>query len=109
MGSTLMIVGEVVAPTSPAEAPPASAARGGVSTLAAATGGEVALLSTATRGRVEVRASSASASPTTRGSGNLVREGKMGHQDPLVASTSARMAKHLVKTRTCKILSKRHN
>jgi hypothetical protein len=43
MGSTSMIIGEAVAPTSPAEAPPASTARGGVPTLASATGGEATL------------------------------------------------------------------
>jgi hypothetical protein len=77
MGSTSMIVGEVVAPTPPVEvAPPASATRGGVSTLASATGGEVALLSTAPRGGVVVCASSASTSPTTFGSSDLVRDGE---------------------------------
>jgi hypothetical protein len=63
MGSTSIIDGEVVATTSPVEAaPPASAAHGGFSTLASATGGEVALLSTAPRGGVAVCASSASTS-----------------------------------------------
>jgi hypothetical protein len=82
MGSTSIIVGEVVAPTSPEEAPPASTTRGGVSTFESTTGGEVALLSTAPRGRVAVRASSASASPTTCGSGDLVREGEDGAPRP---------------------------
>jgi hypothetical protein len=83
MGSTSIIVGEVVAPTSladapmsPADAPTASAARGGISTLVLATGGEVTTVSTAPRGGVAVRASSASTSPTTCGSGDLVREGE---------------------------------
>jgi hypothetical protein len=82
MGPTSMIVGEVVAPTSPAEVPPASAARGGVSTLAATTGGEVTLLSTTTRGGVAVRVSSPSTSPMTRGSGDLMREGEDGAPRP---------------------------
>jgi hypothetical protein len=73
---------EVVAPKSPAEVPPASAARGGVSTLVAATGSEVVLLSTAPRGGVAVRASSASVFPTTCGSGDLVREGEGGEPRP---------------------------
>jgi hypothetical protein len=41
MGSTSMIVGEVIAPTSPAEVSTPSAARGGESTLVSTTGGEV--------------------------------------------------------------------
>jgi hypothetical protein len=49
---------------------------GGVSTCASATGGEVITVSTAPRGGVTVHASSASASPTTCGSGDLVREGE---------------------------------
>jgi hypothetical protein len=77
MGSTSMIVGEVVAPTPPVEvAPPASATRGGVSTLASATGGEVTLLSTAPCGGVAVCASSVSTSPTAFGSSDLVRDGE---------------------------------
>jgi hypothetical protein len=71
-------LGEVVVPTSPAEAPPASTARGGVSTLESATGGEVALPSAAPRGGVAVRASSPNASPTTFGSTDLVRDGEAG-------------------------------
>jgi hypothetical protein len=69
-------------PMSPAEAPPASASRGGVLTLASATGDEAALPSAAPRGGVAVRASSASASPTTCGSEDLVREGKDGAPCP---------------------------
>jgi hypothetical protein len=82
MGSVSMIDGEAVALTSPAEAPPASAARGGVPTLASATGDEAALPSAAPRGGVVVRASSASTSPTTCGSGDLVREGEDGAPCP---------------------------
>jgi hypothetical protein len=82
MGSTSIIVGEVVAPTSPAEPPPASKTRGGVSTLESTTGGEVAQLLTAPRGGVVVRASSAKVSPATLGSGNLVREGEDGAPSP---------------------------
>jgi hypothetical protein len=33
----------------------------------------------------------------------------MGHPDPLVASALACMAKHLVRIKICKILSKRKN
>jgi hypothetical protein len=83
MGSTSITVGEVIALMPPVEVPFASsAARGGVSTLAAATGGEVALLSTSYRGGVAVRASSASASTTTCGLGDLVREGEDGAPRP---------------------------
>jgi hypothetical protein len=78
MGSTSIIVGEVVAPTSPAEVSTPSTARGGESTLASATGGEVTTFSTAPCGGVAVRVSSASASPTTCGSGDLMREGDDG-------------------------------
>jgi hypothetical protein len=75
MLSASIIVGEAVAPVSPAEVPTTSVACGGVLALASATGGEVTTPSTAPRGGVAVRASSASASPTTCGSGDLVREG----------------------------------
>jgi hypothetical protein len=79
MGSTSIIVGELVTPTSPVEvAPPASATRGGVSTLASTTRGEVSLLSTAPCDGVAVCASSASTSPTTFGSSDLVRDGEDG-------------------------------
>jgi hypothetical protein len=78
MGSTSITAGETVAPTSPAEAPPAFVVREGVSTVATTTGGEAALPSVAPCGGVAVRASSASASPTTCGSGDLVREGEDG-------------------------------
>jgi hypothetical protein len=78
MGSTPKIVGEVVAPTSLAEVSTPSAARGGESTLVSAMGGEVTTPSTVPRGGVAVHASSASASPTTCGSGDLVREGDDG-------------------------------
>jgi hypothetical protein len=78
MGSTSIIVREVVAPTSPAEVSTPSAARGGESTLALATGSEVTRLSTVPHGGVAVRASSGSASPTTFGLGDLVREGDDG-------------------------------
>jgi hypothetical protein len=78
MGSTSITLGEVVAPTSPAETlPPASTTHGGVSTLESATGGVTALLSTAPCGGAAVRASSAKASPTTVSSGDLVREGEV--------------------------------
>jgi hypothetical protein len=76
MGSTSITLGEVVALTSPTEAPPASTVRRGVSTLESATGEEFTLLSTAPRSGVAVRASSASASPTTFGSADLVRDGE---------------------------------
>jgi hypothetical protein len=82
MGSTSIIVGEVVTLMPPAESPPASKTRGGVSTLESSTGGEVALLSTTPRGGVAVCASSAKVSPTTVGSGDLVREGEDGAPRP---------------------------
>jgi hypothetical protein len=78
MGSTSMIVGEVVAPTSPAEVPTPSAVCGGESAHVSAAGGEVTTPSTIPRGGVAVCASSASTSPTTCGSGDLVREGDDG-------------------------------
>jgi hypothetical protein len=108
MGSVLIIVGEVVAPTSPAEAPPSPAACGGVSTLAAATGGEVVLLSTAPRGRVAVHASSASASPTTRGSGDLVREGEDGAPSP-PCDLATGLHGETPRKKTKNLSSKRHN
>jgi hypothetical protein len=78
MGSTSMIVGEVVALTSPAEVSTPSTAHGGESTLVSAMSGEVTTPSTVSCGGVAVRASSASASPTTCGSGDLVQEGDGG-------------------------------
>jgi hypothetical protein len=78
MGSTSIIVGEVVVPTSPAKVSTPSAACGGESTLVSATGGEVTTPSAVPRGGIAVRVSSASASPTTCGSGDLVREGDDG-------------------------------
>jgi hypothetical protein len=93
MGSTSIILGEVIAPTSPAEAPtPASTAHGGLSTLESAAGGEIALLSTAPCGGEAVRASSAKASPTTIGSVDLVREGKSEHTGTLAAPSPAYIA-----------------
>jgi hypothetical protein len=89
MGSTSMIVGEVVAPTSPAEAPTPSAICGAEPALVSATGGEVTTPSTIPRGGVVVCASSSSTSPTTRGSGDLVREGDDGViGTPCVLATS---------------------
>jgi hypothetical protein len=77
MGLTSIILGEVVAPTSPTEVPsPTSTTRGGLATLVSTTGGEAALLSAAPRGGVAVRVSSASTSLTTFGSGDLVQEGE---------------------------------
>jgi hypothetical protein len=93
MWSASMIVGEAVAPTSLEEAPPASAARGGVPTLASDTGGEAALPSAAPRGEVVVRASSASASPRPVAQATSCGKGKMGHLALLVASSPACMAK----------------
>jgi hypothetical protein len=83
MGSTSVIVGEVVAPTSTAEAPTPSEARGGEPALVLATGGEATMPSTTPRGGVVVRASSASTSPTTCGSGDLVQEGDDGETGTL--------------------------
>jgi hypothetical protein len=79
MGSTSMIIEEVVAPTSPVEvAPTGSATCRGMSTLRSTTSGEVALPSIAPHGGVAVCASSASTSPTTLGSSDLVRDGEAG-------------------------------
>jgi hypothetical protein len=79
MGSTLIILGEVVAPTSPTEVPsPASTTRGGLATHVFFTGGEATILSAAPHGGVAVCASSARASPTTFKSGDLVRDGEAG-------------------------------
>jgi hypothetical protein len=75
---TSMIVGEVIALTSPAEVPTPSAVHGGEPALVSATGGEVTTPSTIPRGGVAVRTSSASTSPTTCGLGDLVREGDDG-------------------------------
>jgi hypothetical protein len=78
MGSTSMIVGEVVAPMPPAEVPTPSAVCEVEPALVSATGGEATTPSTVPRGGVAVHASSASTSPTTCGSGDLVREGDDG-------------------------------
>jgi hypothetical protein len=78
MGSTSMIIEEVVTLTSPVEVPTPSAVCEGEPTLVLATGGEVTTPSTIPRGGVVVRASSASTAPTTCGSGDLVREGDDG-------------------------------
>jgi hypothetical protein len=77
MGSTSIILGEAATPTSPIVAPSlASTHRGGHATLKSTTGGEAALLSAAPRGGVAICASLANDSPTTLGSGDLVREGE---------------------------------
>jgi hypothetical protein len=79
MGSTSMIVEVVVALTSPVEvAPTGSATCRGMSTLTSTTGGELSLPSIAPHGGVAVCASSASTSPTTMGSSDLVRDGEAG-------------------------------
>jgi hypothetical protein len=99
MGSTSIILGEVVAPTSAVEfPPPASTVRGGLPTLESAAGGEVALLSTDPRGGEAVRASSAKASPTTVGSGDLVQEGEVGAHGSPCGSVTGLYSKHLVRT-----------
>jgi hypothetical protein len=80
MGLISITPGGIVAPTSLEEVTsPVSTTRGGVSTLESTIGVDVALLSIAPRGRVAVRASSASASPTTFDSVDLVRDGEAGH------------------------------
>jgi hypothetical protein len=78
MGSTSMTVGEVVAPTSPAEVSTPSVVRRGEPALVSVAGGEVVTPSAIPRVGVAVRASSASASPTTCGSCDLMREGDNG-------------------------------
>jgi hypothetical protein len=99
MGSTSIIVGEVVAPTSPAEVPTPSAVLGGESTLVSATGSEVTTPSTVPHGRVAVRASSASASPRPVAQATSCGRETMGQLAPLVASPPACIAKYLVKTK----------
>jgi hypothetical protein len=78
MGSMSMIVGEAVAPTSPADVPTPSVVCEGEPTLVSVTGDEATTPSTTPRGGVAVRTSSPSTSPTTCGSGDLVREGDDG-------------------------------
>jgi hypothetical protein len=73
-----MIVGEVVTPTSATEVPTPTAVRRGEPALVSVTGGEFATPSATLHGGVVVRASSANASPTTYGSGDLMREGDDG-------------------------------
>jgi hypothetical protein len=90
MGSTSIIIGEVVASTPLAEAPSASTTHGGVPTLAAAAGGEVTTLS------------SISASPRHVAQTTSCGREKMGQLAPLVASSSACMTKHLVKTKAAR-------
>jgi hypothetical protein len=108
MGLTSIIVGEVVAPTSPVEVSTPSAVRGGESTLMSATGGEVTTPSTVPRGGVAVRASSASTSPTTCGLGDLVREGDDGATGTPCGLTTGQHGKvpHQDKNQT---ISKRQN
>jgi hypothetical protein len=77
MGLTPIILGETTALTSATAALSlASTACGELAKPASATSGEVALLSAAPRGIVAVHASSTNDSPTTLGSGDLVREGE---------------------------------
>jgi hypothetical protein len=78
MGSTSMTVGEVIAPTSPSEVSTPSVVCREEPALVSVTGGEVVNPSAIPRVRVAVHASSATASPTTYGSGDLVREGDDG-------------------------------
>jgi hypothetical protein len=78
MGSTSTTIREIVALTSPAEVSTPSAVRRGESALVSVTGGEVVTPSAIPRVGVAVRASSASASHTACGSGDLVREGDDG-------------------------------
>jgi hypothetical protein len=78
MGSMSMTVGQVIAPTSPAEVFIPSEVCREEPALLLVTGGEVVNPSAIPRDGVAVRASSASASPTTCGSGDLVREGDYG-------------------------------
>jgi hypothetical protein len=78
MGSMSMTVGEVVAPTSPAEVSTPSVVCRGKPTLVSVTGGEAVTPSAIPRVGVAVCASSASASPMTYGSGDLVRGGGDG-------------------------------
>jgi hypothetical protein len=93
MGSMSMIVGEVVAPTSPAEVPTPSAVRGGEPALVSATGGEATMPSTTPRGRVVVRASSASTSPRPAAQATYYGRETMGQPALLVALPPACMAK----------------
>jgi hypothetical protein len=99
MGSTSMIVGVVVAPMSPVELPTPSAVCGGEPALVSAMGGEVITPSTIPRGGVVVRASSGSTSPTTCGSGDLVREEDDGATGTPCGLPPAYMAKYYVKTK----------
>jgi hypothetical protein len=104
-----MIVGEAVAPTSPAEAPLASATRGGLPTLASATGDEAALPSVAPHGGVAVRARQQAPPPRPVAQATSCGKGKMGRLALLVASSPAYMEKHLVKAITYKRLRRRQN
>jgi hypothetical protein len=99
MGSTSIIVGEDVTPTSPAEAPTASAARGGVFTFASATGGEVTTFSTAPCGGVAVCVHLQASPPRPVAQATSCGRETMGQMAPLVALPLACMVKHLVKTK----------
>jgi hypothetical protein len=81
MGSTSTTVGEVAAPTSLAEVSTPSVVCREEPALVSVMGGEVVNPSTIPRVGVAVRASSASTSPTTCGSGDLVRGGDDGATD----------------------------
>jgi hypothetical protein len=110
MGSTSITPGGVIAPTSPAEVtPPTSTARGGLSALESGVGGETALLPTVSRGGEAICASSAKASPTTVGSGDLMREGEDGAPRLPCGSVIALNGNHLVRISIGKIVSKRKN
>jgi hypothetical protein len=78
MGSTSTTAGEVVAPTSPADVSIPSVVCREEPALVPITGGEVVNPSAIPRVGVVVHASSASSSPTTCGSGDLVQQGDDG-------------------------------
>jgi hypothetical protein len=92
-----MTVREVVAPTSPAEVSTPSVVCREEPALVSVTGGEVVNPSAIPHIGVAVHASSATASPTTCGSGDLVREGDDGQPAPLVVLPPACTAKYFVK------------
>jgi xanthosine utilization system XapX-like protein len=92
IGSTSMTVGEVVAPTSPAVVSTPSAVCREEPALVSVTGGEVVNPSANPRIGVAVRASSASASPRTCGSSDLVREGDDGATVLHDKNTSSRLS-----------------
>jgi hypothetical protein len=97
MGSTSTTVGEVVAPTSPAEVSTPLVVRRGEPALVSVTGGEVVTPSTIPHVGVAVRASFAPPPPRPVAQATSCGREMMGQPAPLVVLPPACMAKYFVK------------